>query len=156
MNEWIPACRIKRASSAHEIRDHTFTISMTMNGLPEVNIQGVRQYWTHFFLAFLSVYIHSKCRSWGGFEKFRKFAKPSKLLHFRLVYKVGPVLWNTLYVYFTPFLVTDIVHSIKKVWSRIGWPLLCRAVLWRSRHLYTGHLYQPTQIAISSLKIIEK
>ena len=36
-------------------------------------------------------------------------------LHFRLEYKVGPVLWNTLYVYFRPFLVIDIVHSIKKV-----------------------------------------
>ena len=28
---------------------------MTMNGLPDVNIQGVPQYWTHFFFAFLSV-----------------------------------------------------------------------------------------------------
>ena len=88
---------------------------MTMNGLPDVNIQGVPQYWTYFFFAFLSVYIHPKCRSWGSFEKYRKFAKPSKFLHFRLVYKVGPVLWNTLYVYFRPFLVIDIVHSIKKV-----------------------------------------
>ena len=56
-----------------------------------------------------------KYKSLEGFEKFRKFVKPSKFLHFRLVYKVGPVLWNTLYVYFTPFIVIDIVHSIKKV-----------------------------------------
>ena len=40
-------CRNKRASSGQQIRDHTFTIewtiSMTMNGLPEVNLQGVPQ-----------------------------------------------------------------------------------------------------------------
>ena len=70
--------------------------------------------WLTFFLFFFV-----------SFEKIRKFAKPSKFLHFRLVYKVGPVLWNTLYVYFRPFLVIDIVHSIKKVWSWICWPLLC-------------------------------
>ena len=27
-----------------------------------------------FFVFFLSVYFHPKCRSWGSFEKFRKFA----------------------------------------------------------------------------------
>ena len=42
--------------------------------------------------------------------------------------KVSPVLWDTLYVYFWPLLVILIVHSIVKVWSRIGWPLLARCV----------------------------
>ena len=41
---------------------------------PEVNIQGVPQYRTHFSFAYLSVYIHSKCKSWESIEKFRKFA----------------------------------------------------------------------------------
>ena len=81
-----------------------------------------------FSFDFLSVYIHPKCSSWRRFEKFRIFAKPSKLLHFRLVYKVGPVLWNTLYVYFRPFLVIDIVHSIVKGKSMIP-NLLAAAVL---------------------------
>ena len=42
--------------------------------------------------------------------------------------KVSPVLWDTLYVYFWPLLVILIVHSIVKVWPRIGWPLLARCV----------------------------
>ena len=46
---------------------------------PEVNIQGVPQYRTHFSFAFLSVYIHPKCSSWGSFEKFLC------ILHFELM-----------------------------------------------------------------------
>ena len=102
-----------------------WTISMTMNGLPEVNIQGVPQYWIHLFLAFLSVYIHPKCSSWGSFEK---------LLQFRLVYKVGLLLWNIQFVYFRPFLVIVFNHSIKKG---------C-AVLWQSRHLYGPEVNKST------------
>ena len=58
-------------------------------------------------------------------DRHKNFSKPSKLLYFGLLSKVGTVLWNTLYVYFWPFLVIDIVHSINKVSSRICRPLLC-------------------------------
>ena len=37
-------------------------------------IQGVPQLSSHFVSVILSASIHPNCKSWGSFEKFRKFA----------------------------------------------------------------------------------
>ena len=42
--------------------------------LDKTDIKGVQQMSSHFVSVILSTYIHPNCKSWGSFEKFRKFA----------------------------------------------------------------------------------
>ena len=105
----LPFCDCKYVVCSAVIGSHQDKAHAAENKLYFYNKYRVsHNTWLTFFLFFCQfIFIQNA----GVGEILKNSGNLQTFLHFRLVYR--------------QFLVIDIVHSIKKVWSWICWPLLC-------------------------------